>query len=177
MLFLSATKSPGQLTQCVGRVLRLFPGNDYLPPKTSALILDFTGSMVLLGRPDEVEDWNDVQKVEGKECPDCSYICGKSQHQCPDCGYEFPRAKPKPKDPKICPECKHKCSEEDKECPKCGHKFMSLVGLEDEDDVGDDDREMEEIPFLDRNALPQDFYHQLLKRLYASGTNPDKGYY
>jgi superfamily II DNA or RNA helicase len=155
MLFLSATKSPGQLTQCVGRILRLFKGNEYLNKKEEALILDFTGSMVLLGRPDEIEDWNDVQTVEGKECPDCSYICGKAQHKCPDCGYEFPRAKPKPKDP----------------------EGLTLVGLEDEEIKEDDDREMEEIPFLDRNAPPQEFYHQLLKRLYASGTNPDKGYY
>ena len=155
MLFLSATKSPGQLTQCVGRVLRLFRGNDHLPPKESALILDFTGSMVLLGRPDEIEDWNDVQTVEGKECPDCSYICGKSQNICPDCGYEFPKAKPKPKE----------------------ENSLELVGLNLEDDVEEDDREMEEIPFLDRNAPPQEFYQLILKRLYASGTNPDKGYY
>jgi hypothetical protein len=48
--------------------------------------------------------------------------------------------------------------------------------LDLKDDV-EDDREMEEIPFLDRNAPPQEFYQLILKRLYASSTNPDKGYY
>lgn len=180
MLFLSATKSPGQLTQCVGRILRLFEGNEWLPKKSSSLVLDFTGSMVLLGRPDEIEDWNDVQKNEGKECPKCGYICGKSQSICPDCHYEFPKAAPKPRDTKICPKCEHKCKEGDEKCSNCGHKFdsLELVGLMEGDGDGElDNREMEEIPFLNKDAPPQDYYQQLLRRLYASGTNPDKAYY
>jgi superfamily II DNA or RNA helicase len=158
MLFLSATKSPGQLTQSVGRILRKFEGNEWLPPKTESYVLDFTGSMVLLGRPDEIEDWNDVNKVEGKECPDCGYICGKSQDKCPDCGYKFPKAKPKEKE----------------------ESSLNLIGLdseEDENNYGLDTREMEEIPYLDKNAEPVIYYQQLLRRLYASGTNPDKAYY
>ncbi|MEH1786902.1 MAG: DEAD/DEAH box helicase family protein [Nostoc sp.] len=153
VLMLRATKSVSLLTQILGRILRTLEG------KPEAYFLDFTGTMVALGRPDEIEDWRDVKQNEGKDCPKCHYVCGAGQGSCPDCGYEFP---------KVISTEKEENSDD-----------IDIVGDdEDEDDTQTswafDDREMEEIPFVDRNnPSPSEYYRQLLRRAYISGKNPE----
>lgn len=152
VLMLRPTKSPALLTQIVGRVLRACEG------KPEAYFLDFTPTMSDLGRPDEILDWRDVKQTEGKVCNNCNYICGSGQSICPNCGAELPREKKEEKG-------------ED--------EGIDFFGEETNDPSlwEEDDREMEEILFVDRTAEPPQYYQQLLKRAYFAKRNPGWAYH
>lgn len=96
MILARPTKSLTRFLQMVGRVLRTAPG------KTTALLLDHSGSVERIGHPfDELplelddgtanksgKSKQERTKSEPKPCPKCKYVRGAGVHECPKCGFK-----------------------------------------------------------------------------------------
>ncbi|HCR4155048.1 DEAD/DEAH box helicase [Morganella morganii] len=99
IIYARPTKSEIRWVQCLGRGLRTAPGKD------KCLIFDHSGSVHLLGFPDEIEyddlqNKNDGMKTQSsyrdqvraekkpKECPSCHYMKPAGVYVCPKCGFK-----------------------------------------------------------------------------------------
>lgn len=91
-----ATKSTSLLIQCIGRGLRIAPN------KTDCLFLDLVGNIqehfgntLNLDKPrvfyrlTKKSDKSEEEKINDKQCPECSAIVHKACRVCPDCEYAF----------------------------------------------------------------------------------------
>lgn len=95
MILARPTKSLTRFLQMVGRILRPAPG------KTTALLLDHSGSTERIGHPFddlplELDDGTanksgsrkeERKKSEPKPCPSCKYVRPAGVHECPKCGF------------------------------------------------------------------------------------------
>lgn len=99
IIYARPTKSEIRWVQCLGRGLRTARGKD------KCLIFDHSGSVHVLGFPDEIEydelpDSNDGMKQQQsfrrkekaekkpKECPKCHYMKPAGIYVCPKCGFK-----------------------------------------------------------------------------------------
>ncbi|ETS31088.1 helicase [Photorhabdus temperata] len=99
IIYARPTKSEIRWVQCLGRGLRTAKGKD------KCLIFDHSGSVHLLGFPDEIEydklpSKNDGMKTQSgysecekkaklpKECPSCHYMKPAGIYVCPKCGFK-----------------------------------------------------------------------------------------
>ncbi|WP_407605449.1 DEAD/DEAH box helicase [Proteus mirabilis] len=99
IIYARPTKSEIRWVQCLGRGLRTAKGKD------KCLIFDHSGSVHLLGFPDEIEyddlqNKNDGMKTQSsyrdqvkaekkpKECPSCHYMKPAGVYVCPKCGFK-----------------------------------------------------------------------------------------
>lgn len=98
IIYARPTQSEIRWVQCLGRGLRTARGKD------KCLIFDHSGSVHMLGFPDEIEyeelpDTSDGMKQQGssfreekpekkpKECPSCHYMKPAGVYVCPKCGF------------------------------------------------------------------------------------------
>ncbi|PQQ22345.1 DEAD/DEAH box helicase [Photorhabdus hindustanensis] len=99
IIYARPTKSEIRWVQCLGRGLRTAPG------KETCMIFDHSGSVHLLGYPDDIEydallSKNDGMKSSSsfsekvkqekipKECPGCHYMKPAGVYVCPKCGFK-----------------------------------------------------------------------------------------
>lgn len=99
IIYARPTQSEIRWVQCLGRGLRTAIGKD------KCLIFDHSGSVHMLGFPDEIEyeelpDSSDGMKQQGssfrekklekkpKECPSCHYMKTAGVYVCPKCGFK-----------------------------------------------------------------------------------------
>ena len=98
------TKSLPMFLQLGGRILRQFAGNDYIPPKSHAVMIDHAGAVKEHGYLDDVYTFsldpdepvvNETQKErEQSETPEVDITCSNCNHTyknspiCPKCGHE-----------------------------------------------------------------------------------------
>lgn len=89
--------------QALGRIKRPFAGNDFLPAKEDAIVIDHAGAVFRHGMPDDDIEWKlgtgeNVQKKRDKEredgdlpeptfCPECSALFSGTD-TCPNCGFQ-----------------------------------------------------------------------------------------
>lgn len=103
-ILLRPTQSTGLFLQQVGRALRIMEG------KTSAIILDHVGNVLLHGMPDDDREWSlEGEKRRGKKKKDDPEFNVKVK-QCPNC---FAMHRPAPK----CPFCDHVYEKDDSDTP------------------------------------------------------------
>lgn len=95
---LAPTESLTRYLQGLGRGLRTFDGNEFLPRKTNLIYSDHAGNMKRHGNPLAAREWTlagDPSKKKGtksevgmKQCPRCLANCAATARFCP-IGHEF----------------------------------------------------------------------------------------
>jgi superfamily II DNA or RNA helicase len=92
-MLLIRSKSISRLVQFIGRVLRPFKGNQWLPAQTGALVMDFMQNFKDpdIPYPCDIRDWRYLEQAKGRHCFHCDTRNPMRLSHCLNCGEELPR--------------------------------------------------------------------------------------